>query len=76
MGDEKTENPRDAVFTTALWDGGFALADWELHLQRLGEHAKLLRIELPNDLSMRIANFFQEMAEKGLHNHSTVTLFG
>ena len=46
MGDEKTENPRDAVFTTALWDGGFALADWELHLQRLGEHAKLLRIEL------------------------------
>ena len=70
MGDEKTENPRDAVFTTALWDGGFALADWELHLQRLSEHAKLLRIELPNDLSVRIANFFQEMAEKGLHNHS------
>ena len=70
MGEEKTVSPRDAVFTTALWDGGFALADWKLHFKRLVEHAKLLRIELPDDLSLRIAGFFQQMAEKGLHNQS------
>lgn len=67
MNADKTENPRDAVFTTTLWDGGFALADWDLHLQRLTQHAKLLRIELPDDLSKHLADFFLKEAEKGLH---------
>jgi len=64
MGDEKTENPRDAVFTTALWDGGFALADWELHQQRLFEHAKLLRIKLPTNFSQQLLGFFVKEGQK------------
>ena len=64
MGDEKTENPRDAVFTTALWDGGFALADWELHHQRLVEHAKLLRIKLPTNISQQLLDFFVEEGQR------------
>ena len=70
MGEEETKTPRDAVFTTALWDGGFSLADWTLHLQRFTEHAKLLRIELPSNFSQQITNFFLEVDEKGLHNTS------
>ena len=45
MSGESSGNPRDAVFTTALWDGAFALADWGLHLQRLNEHAGRLRLQ-------------------------------
>lgn len=68
MGDEETKKPRDAVFTTVLWDGSFSLADWTLHLQRLTEHAKLLRIELPANLSQRIADFFFEEQKKGQYS--------
>lgn len=70
MGDKQTNTPRDAVFTTALWDGGFCLADWNLHVQRLGEHAKLLRIDVPNNFAKRVADFFQKVAEEGLHQYS------
>ena len=70
MGDEESKNPRDAVFTTALWDGGFSLADWTLHLQRFTEHAKLLRIELPSNFSQQIVDYFLEVEKKGLHNLS------
>ena len=48
MSEGNSGNPRDAVFTTALWNGAFALADWELHVQRLAENAKRLRLELPS----------------------------
>ena len=58
MSEGDSSNPRDAVFTTALWDGAFALADWELHLQRLSEHAKRLRLELPADLTQQLLDFF------------------
>ena len=42
--------PRDAVFTTVLWDGGSKIADFEQHLDRLKNHAKRLRISLPDNL--------------------------
>ncbi len=75
MGDEQTSSPRNAVFTTALWDGGFCLADWNLHLERLRAHAKLLRIEVPDDFSLRIATFFQKVAQEGLYQHSRKPTF-
>lgn len=59
MSEGDSGNPRDAVFTTALWNGAFALADWELHVQRLTEHAKRLRLELPSNLSQKLLDFFE-----------------
>ncbi len=53
-------NPRDAVFTTALWNGAFALADWELHVQRLAEHAKQLRLDLPSNMTQQLVDFFDK----------------
>ncbi|MCP2504080.1 MAG: aminotransferase class IV [Candidatus Poseidoniaceae archaeon] len=61
-------NPRDAVFTTALWDGAFALADWGLHAQRLAENAKRLRLELPQDMAQQLSDFFEK--EKLQHGPS------
>ncbi|RJU80535.1 MAG: hypothetical protein DWC09_06520 [Candidatus Poseidoniales archaeon] len=65
MSLERLNGPRSEVFTTALWDGAFAIADWPLHLKRLSEHAKLLRIQLPENLSERMeALLKQEIASK------------
>ena len=41
--------PRSEVFTTVLVDEHGAVADWRAHRQRLAEHAKRLRIELPSE---------------------------
>jgi branched-subunit amino acid aminotransferase/4-amino-4-deoxychorismate lyase len=65
MSLERLNGPRSEVFTTALWDGAFAIADWPLHLKRLSEHAKLLRIKLPENLSQQMESLLkQESASK------------
>ena len=64
MSEGDSSNPRDAVFTTALWNGAFALADWELHVQRVTEHAKRLRLELPSDLTQKLLDFFEHENSK------------
>jgi branched-subunit amino acid aminotransferase/4-amino-4-deoxychorismate lyase len=71
MSGESSGNPRDAVFTTALWDGAFALADWGLHLQRLNEHAGRLRLQLPLDLTQQLLDFFVKQ-EQEQDNKSSV----
>jgi len=63
---DRSTGPRSEVFTTALWDGGFALADWDLHLARMTEHAKLLRIKLPENLPKQIETLLQK--ERSLKN--------
>ncbi|DAC26194.1 MAG TPA: hypothetical protein D7H99_06970 [Candidatus Poseidoniales archaeon] len=47
--------PRDSVFTTVMWDGESSIADFTAHIARLENHAKRLRIELPEDLPAVIA---------------------
>jgi len=64
MGEDDSGNPRDAVFTTALWNGAFALADWGLHVQRLTEHAKRLRLEIPSNLTQQLLDFFESEDSK------------
>ena len=41
--------PRSEVFTTVLVNEQGAVADWPAHRQRLDEHAKRLRINLPDE---------------------------
>jgi len=60
MSEGNSGNPRNAVFTTALWNGAFALADWELHVQRLAENAKRLRLELPSNMTQQLVDFFEK----------------
>ena len=43
-------DPFSSVFTTLAWDGADKVAFFDLHLQRLSEHASRLRIDLPDDL--------------------------
>lgn len=64
MREGNSDNPRESVFTTALWDGAFALADWELHERRLIEHAKRLRLELPSDLRQHLLQFFKQEVDE------------
>ena len=47
--------PRDSVFTTVMWDGKSSIADFMAHIARLENHAKRLRIELPDNLPAAIA---------------------
>ncbi|HII23578.1 MAG TPA: hypothetical protein HA359_04910, partial [Candidatus Poseidoniaceae archaeon] len=47
--------PRSAVFTTVLWDGGSKIADFPRHMLRLRNHAKRLRIELPDNIEQLIS---------------------
>ena len=47
--------PRDSVFTTVMWDGESSIADFTDHIARIENHAKRLRIELPDDLPAVIA---------------------
>tara|TARA_B100001564_G_C20656231_1_gene679335 strand:- start:1397 stop:2182 length:786 start_codon:yes stop_codon:yes gene_type:complete len=55
--------PRDAVFTTALCKGNWAIADFQAHLDRLYLHAKRLRVKLPDDCHIKIAKCLQENIE-------------
>ena len=66
MSMDRSTGPRSEVFTTALWDGGFALADWDLHLARMTEHAKLLRIKLPENLPKQMETLLEK--ERSLKN--------
>ena len=58
------KKPRDAVFTTALWDGNSKIADFEKHLERLAKHAKRLRITLPEGFDQLIGQAIIDMDEK------------
>ena len=60
MREGNSENPRDGVFTTVLWDGAFGLADWEFHERRLVEHAKRLRLDIPEDLTQQLLDFLKQ----------------
>ena len=72
MNLERLNGPRSEVFTTALWDGAFAIVDWPLHLKRLTEHAKLLRIKLPENLSQQMKPLLQQESalKQTTQNHS------
>ena len=56
--------PRSAVFTTVLWDGGSKIADFPRHMLRLRNHAKRLRIELPDNIEQLISRRLIEYADK------------
>lgn len=58
------KKPRDAVFTTALWDGNSKIADFEKHLERLAKHAERLRITLPENFDQLIGQAIIDMDEK------------
>ena len=56
--------PRDAVFTTALWDGNTKVAHFDLHMKRLRNHADRLRINLPENSEQLIAQSVLDNMEK------------
>lgn len=60
MTSERSSGPRSEVFTTALWDGNYALADWDLHFARLSKHAKALRIHLPENMAQQLEELFEK----------------
>ena len=43
-----SNGPRSEVFTTVLVNENGLVADWALHFERMKEHAKRLRIDLPD----------------------------
>ena len=56
--------PRDAVFTTALWDGKTKIAHFDYHMKRLRDHADRLRINLPENSEQLIAELILDNMEK------------
>ena len=64
--------PREAVFTTALWDGNAKIANFDKHMERLRNHAGRLRINLPENSEQLIAesilNSMEKFSEKKLIN--------
>ncbi|MDC0340849.1 aminotransferase class IV [Candidatus Poseidoniaceae archaeon] len=50
--------PRDSVFTTVTWDGLHHVADFQIHLNRLSNHAGRLRMTLPENLESEIKKAF------------------
>ena len=56
--------PRDAVFTTALWDGNTKVAHFDHHMKRLRNHADRLRINLPENSEQLIAQSVLDNMEK------------
>ena len=62
MSEGSLPNLRDAVFTTALWDGGFKIADWEKHIERMKKHAECLRIPFPLDFALSLGQKMNELA--------------
>lgn len=54
MDEADDEDPFSSVFTTLAWDGADKVAFFDLHLQRLSEHASRLRIDLPDDLKSSV----------------------
>ena len=58
------KKPRDAVFTTVLWDGDSKIAHFDNHLRRLRNHAERLRIELPEASEQLIARIILNETNK------------
>jgi len=58
------KRPRDAVFTTVLWDGNSKIADFDHHITRLNYHAERLRIDLPKNSEQLIAQTILNRANK------------
>ena len=56
-------SPRNAVFTTALWDGKFKIADWQLHSERMAKHAEILRIPFPPNMNRLLENQIRKMVD-------------
>lgn len=56
--------PREAVFTTVLWDGNTKIAHFDNHMKRLRKHAERLRINLPENSELLIAEEILENIEK------------
>jgi len=56
--------PREAVFTTVLWDGNTKIAHFENHMKRLRNHADRLRIDLPENSEQLIAELIIDKIEK------------
>ncbi len=54
MEKDSTPSPRNAVFTTVVWDGGSHLADLKAHLDRMETHAQRLRIAWPKHMMSEI----------------------
>lgn len=53
--------PRDSVFTTVTWDGLHHVADFQVHLNRLSNHAERLRMNLPENLEAEIKKAFVDI---------------
>tara|TARA_B110000438_G_scaffold82061_1_gene81879 strand:+ start:1244 stop:2038 length:795 start_codon:yes stop_codon:yes gene_type:complete len=53
--------PRDSVFTTVTWDGLHHVADFQIHLNRLSNHAGRLRMTLPENLESEIKKAFSDI---------------
>ena len=60
MGQDEAaqSRPRDSVFTTVTWDGLHHVADFQIHLNRLSNHAERLRMPLPENLQSEIKKAF------------------
>ena len=53
--------PRDSVFTTVTWDGLHHVADFQIHLNRVSNHAGRLRMTLPENLESEIKKAFLDI---------------
>ena len=58
------KKPREAVFTTVMWDGNSKIADFNHHIMRLKNHAERLRIDLPENSEILIAQKILNRANK------------
>ncbi len=63
MTEPLSQNPRDSVFTTVVWDHGEHLADLDAHLHRMEEHARRLRIAWPDNMRSEIERVWKETIE-------------
>jgi branched-subunit amino acid aminotransferase/4-amino-4-deoxychorismate lyase len=63
MGQDEAaqSRPRDSVFTTVTWDGLHHVADFQIHLNRLSNHAERLRMTLPENLESEIKKAFVDI---------------
>ena len=63
MGQDEAaqSRPRDSVFTTVTWDGVHHVADFQIHLNLLSNHAERLRMTLPEILESEIKKAFVDI---------------
>lgn len=70
---ESDGSPRDAVFTTAAWDGAGFIADWKLHFARMQRHAARLRIQIPNNFQQQVARLVSRLSRDATKTNLTKT---